>query len=63
MKTAKEMAQEIAASRSKFVTYGEGDIGIPVDRMEAIEDILNIDDELIGDGTWYECDNEGNITE
>lgn len=63
MKTAKEMAAEIEVSKSEYVTYGEGDLGIPVKREDAIADILGMDDEMIGEGTWYECDAEGNITE
>lgn len=62
MKTAKEMAEEIAASKSEYVTYGDSDIGIPIKREEAISDILGMDDEMIGEGTWYECDSEGNLT-
>jgi len=61
MKTAKELAQEIMASNSNFVTYGDGDLGIPVKREDAIADILGMDDDMIGDGTWYECDAEGNV--
>jgi len=59
MKTAKEMAAEITASKSEYVTYGEGDLGLPVKREEAIADILAMDDELIGEGTWYECNSQG----
>lgn len=63
MKTAKEMAEEIKASKSEYVTYGESDLGTPVKREDAIVDIESMDDEAIGEGTWYECDEEGNITE
>jgi hypothetical protein len=63
MKTAKELASEVAASKSEYVTYGDGDLGIPVRREDAIADILDMDDDIIGDGTWYECDAEGNIKE
>ena len=62
MKTAREMANEISASKSIYVTYGESDLGMPILREDAIEDILSMDDEMIGEGTWYECDEKGNIT-
>lgn len=61
MKTAKEMAAEIQASKSEYVTYGLSEIGIPVRREDAIADILGMDDELIGEGTWYECEEDGNL--
>ena len=63
MKTVKEMAKEIEASASDYVTYGESDLGIPVKRETAIADILSMDDEMIGEGTWLECDENGKITE
>jgi len=63
MKTAKEMAAEIEESKSEFVTYGESDLGMPIKREDAIADILALNDKIIGDGTWYECDSEGNVTE
>jgi hypothetical protein len=59
MKTAKELASEIAASKSDYVTYGESEIGLPVKRADAIADILAMDDELVGEGTWYECNSQG----
>ena len=59
MKTAKQVVEEIRASKSKYVTYGEGDLGIPVKREKAIADIAMMDDEMIGEGTWYECDKNG----
>ena len=62
-KTAKQMAAEIQACNSAYVTYGESDIGSPVLREEAIADILSMDDEMIGDGIWYECDAEGRVTD
>jgi len=61
MKTAKEMANEIEASSSEYVTYGESDLGTPVKREDAIADILSMDDDMIGPGDWAECDSEGNI--
>lgn len=60
MKTAKQMADEIARSTSDYVTYGESDLGIPVKKEDAIKDILGMDDEMIGNGTWFECDSQGN---
>ncbi len=63
MKTAKQMAEEIKASKSDYVTYGDGDLGVPVARLEAIADIECMDDDVIGEGTWYECDKDGNVTE
>jgi hypothetical protein len=59
MKTAKEMVAEIAASKSEYVTYGESEIGLPVKKEDAMDDILTIDDELIGEGVWYECNSQG----
>ena len=63
MTTVLQMVKEIKASSSEFVTYGESDIGIAVERIDAIADIEGLEDEQIGDGTWYECDKNGNITE
>lgn len=63
MKTVKQMIEEIQASKSAHITYGDGDLGIPVYREDAIKDILSMEDEQIGEGTWYECDEDGNITE
>ena len=63
MKTAKQMSDELRASNSVYVTYGESDLGIPVERERAIRDIEGMDDEIIGEGTWYECDEAGHITE
>ena len=63
MKTAIQMVDEIRASQSAFVTYGESDLGIPVAKQDAIDDMSSMDDEMIGDGTWYECDAEGNVSE
>lgn len=63
MKTAKQMADEIRASKSEYVTYGESDLGIAVKKEDAIADIEAMDDEMIGEGTWYECDEDGKVTE
>ena len=61
MKTKKDLLEEIQASKSEYVTYGDSDIGIPVKREDAITDIESMDDIQIGEGTWFECDKEGNI--
>jgi hypothetical protein len=61
MKTARQLADEIRASDCEYVTYGDSDIGNPVPKEEAILDIESMDDEMIGDGTWYECDSNGNV--
>lgn len=62
MKSAKEMVAEIEASKSDYVTYGESEIGIPVKKEDAIADILGMNDEMIGEGAWCECDKNGNVT-
>jgi len=62
MKTAIQMANEIRSSSSAFVTYGDSDLGIPVAKDDAIADIMTMDDEQIGDGTWYECDETGAVS-
>lgn len=62
MKTVKQMVEELKASTSEYVTYGDSDIGTPVKREDAILDIEAMDDEQIGDGTWYECDEDGELT-
>ena len=63
MKTSIQMVEEIRASKSEFVTYGESDLGTPVAKQDAIDDISSMDDDMIGDGDWYECDAEGNVNE
>uniref|UniRef100_A0A6M3LX41 Uncharacterized protein n=1 Tax=viral metagenome TaxID=1070528 RepID=A0A6M3LX41_9ZZZZ len=61
MKTKKDLLEEIKASRSDFVTYGDGDLGIPIRREDALRDIASMDDDQIGDGDWEECDPRGEI--
>ena len=61
MKTKKEMMEEIEASRSDYITYGDGDLGIPIRREDAIRDIASMDDESIGEGDWEECDSTGKV--
>lgn len=59
MKTAHQMADEIRASKSAYVTYGDSDLGIPVERLAAIADVEAMDDDAIGEGSWHECDADG----
>jgi hypothetical protein len=59
--TVKELIDEIRVCNTEFVTYGESDLGIPVSKEDAIADILSMDDDQIGEGTWFPCDSEGNI--
>jgi hypothetical protein len=61
MKTVAQMVNELKASDSDYVTYGDSDLGIPVKKEDAIADILGMEDIMIGDGTWYECDENGNV--
>ena len=58
MKTVLEMVEELKASDSEYVSYGND--AIPVLREDAIADIEQMEDESIGSGDWYECDSEGN---
>lgn len=46
-----------------YVTYGDGDLGVPVKINDALTDIINMDPESIGDGTWYVCDETGKVAE
>jgi hypothetical protein len=62
-KTAKQMADEIRACKSTYVTYGESDLGMAIKKEDAIADIEAMDDDMIEDGIWYECDANGKITE
>jgi uncharacterized protein YuzE len=61
MKTVKELLEEIKASKALYITYGDSDLGIPVLREDTLADIASMDDEQIGEGTWFECDEEGEI--
>ncbi len=58
-KTKDQLIKEIEASKSEYITYG-GD-GKPVKRKDAIKDIKSMDDDIIGDGDWEECDEHGNV--
>ena len=55
LKRRAEMLAEIAASDAEYVTYGDGDLGVPVSKADAMEDIASMDPLSIGDGTWYPC--------
>ena len=55
VKRRSEMLAEIAASDVEYVTYGDGDLGVPVSKADAMEDIASMDPLSIGDGTWYPC--------
>ena len=55
LKRRAEMLAEIAASDAKYITYGDGDLGIPVSKADALDDIASMDPLSIGDGTWYPC--------
>jgi len=59
MKTANELYNEILASSSKYVTYGND--GVAVLKKDALKDISSMEDEMIGDGDWDECDKNGNL--
>lgn len=59
MKTAKQLVEEIRASKSDYVMYGGSDV--VVKKEEAIRDIKSMDDDMIGDGDWCECDENGKI--
>jgi hypothetical protein len=61
MNRKEEMLREMRDSKSEFVTYGDGDLGIPVERLSAINDIESMDEEAIGDGAWFECTSEGEV--
>jgi hypothetical protein len=62
-KTVAQMVAELERSTAEYVTYGYSDLGIAVGREDAIADIKMMDDEQIGDGTWYECDAEGRVVD
>jgi len=48
---------------AEYVTYGDGDLGVPIPIFEARADFEQMDDDQIGEGTWYVCDANGTITE
>ena len=53
------MLAEIKAIPAKYVSYGDGDLGIAVKKADAIRDIESMAPESIGEGTWYPCDKNG----
>jgi hypothetical protein len=61
--TVKEMVAEITACDCEYVTYGDGDLGKPIAKADAIADISSMEDDMIGEGTWYPCDEDGKILE
>jgi hypothetical protein len=50
MKTKQQLISEIKESGAIYVTYGSGDMVIPID--EALTDIGAMDEESIADGDW-----------
>lgn len=57
MKTKLQMIEEIKASGAKFVSYGDSELGcviVPVE--DALADIADMDEEMIGNGDWMEHD-------
>jgi hypothetical protein len=61
-KTAMEMLSELIDAQErgvKFVTYGDGDLGVPVTIEDAIDDVAQMDDDMIGNGFWQECCENG----
>lgn len=54
-----EVLEEIKKCPVKYVSYGDGDLGMAVPRDEAITDIESMDPITIGAGTWYPCDRTG----
>ena len=64
MKTKAELINALEDAQRQgvqFVTYGDGDLGIPMAIDEAIRDFESFDDDQIGEGTWYVCDSEGKV--
>ena len=63
METKQQLLNEITASESEYVTYGYSDLGLPVKKEDALADIRGMEEVQIGDGAWYECDENGNVDE
>ena len=64
MKTKAELIDALEDARQQgvqFVTYGDGDLGVPVAIDEAIKDFEVMEDQQIGAGTWFPCDEVGTI--
>ncbi|NCB31483.1 MAG: hypothetical protein EOM66_08765 [Clostridia bacterium] len=54
-----QLLDEIRSCPAKYVSYGSGDLGIAVPKADALKDIASMDEESIGEGTWYPCDKNG----
>ena len=68
--TRREAIDFIKRSKAKYFTYGlEGsDLGTPVEKFEALQDIISMDDFTWGGSSGqnsevYECDKFGNLLE
>ena len=62
MKNVNQMVSELIEAKNQgveFVSYGGGGLGMAIEIDSAIADIKNMDDEMIGEGTWYACDEHG----
>lgn len=62
MKNVNQMVQELNEAKAQgvnFVSYGDSDLGMAIEIDDAIADIKGMDDEMIGAGTWYACDESG----
>ena len=53
MKTKEQMLKELRDCKAEYVTYGDGDLGMAIPREEAIQDVEGMDEDSIGEGTWY----------
>ena len=58
MKTKQQLLDELRASRANYISDGvSGDI---MTLSDFVEEVKAIRDELIGNGDWYEVDEDGN---
>ena len=62
----KDQLNEAAEQGVQFVTYGDGDLGVPVAIDDAIRDFEAMEDQQIGNVEYgvdglFECDSEGRI--
>ena len=57
--TKRELLDQIRSCPAAYVSYGDGDLGKAIPRQEAIKDIESMDEDSIGEGTWYPCDKDG----
>jgi hypothetical protein len=58
-----ELIRSKARRGAEYVTYGDGDLGVPIPIFDAIVDFESMEDDLIGEGTWFVCDETGKIIE